>query len=123
MGTAWLGHLIRFAVDDHGVAALKMMSGATATLEGGWADRKIHFEVEVLGTVALARIAMRADGGHAEIVGRDGDIIWSDHTGPIDAGLAMVPFLRAVRDGTPPLVDAEHSAAVVETLERLYGRN
>jgi predicted dehydrogenase len=121
-GTARFGRSMGFAVDDHGVAALEMESGATATLEGGWTDRTIHFEAEVLGTDACAAIAMRADGGHGQITGRDGKVLFSAETRPLDAGAAVVPFLRAVRDGAPPLVDADHSASVVETLDRLYGR-
>ena len=121
-GAARLGRSRGFEVDDHGVAALKMASGATATLEGGWTDRPVHFEAEVLGTEAIATLAMHAGGGHAEILKRDGSSLWSADTAPLDAGAAVVPFLRAVREDAPPLVGAEHSAAVVETLDRLYGR-
>jgi len=121
-GTAVVGRSLGLGVDDHAVAALQMESGATATLEGGWTDRAIHFEAEVLGTRATAMLATGADGGRAEITDRDGGMVWSAMTRPLDAGAAVEPFLHAVRDGRDPLVDAAHSAAVVETLDRLYGR-
>lgn len=119
-GKAVLGRSMGYAVDDHGVAALKMASGATASLEGGWTDRKVHFEVEVLGTRARATLAMFPEGGHAKIVDRDANVTWSADTGPLDAGAAVGPFLRAVREGAAPLTEASHSAAVVETLDLLY---
>lgn len=121
-GTARFGRTMGFAVDDHGVAALELKSGVTVTLEGGWIDRDIHCEVEILGTKARALLCMDAYGGRIEVIRRNGGVMWSAETGPLNAGAAMRPFLRAVREGAPPLVDADHSASVVEALDLLYGR-
>lgn len=119
-GRATLAQSCGYAVDDHGVAALRFASGAIGTLSAGWTDFRLRLELELIGETGRAE----AREGVARIEPRNGGAPWKAAIAPLDAGEGSRPLLRALagRDGAP-VCAPEEAAAVSRAMDQLYGRD
>lgn len=104
------------AVDDFGAALLRLDTGATAVVEGGWTDTKTRLDLLLTG--AGGDIALT--NGTASLTPRGAaDPTRRVDLAPLDAGAGLIPFLAAL-DGDPhgliPADDAARANAVLDAL-------
>ncbi|XBQ17023.1 MAG: Gfo/Idh/MocA family oxidoreductase [Oceanicaulis sp.] len=116
---AELGNTLGFKVDDHGVALMIHEGGARSSVQGGWTDPFLRFELELIGEAGWARV----DGNRVEHYERGRtDPVWRAQLADFDAGEGSRPFLQYLKTGQgEPVCTPGEAAAVNAALDLCYG--